>query len=41
VAFAATATVMRSAPDFENIYARFVGRRVQGQQQDTQDKKGK
>ena len=26
VAFAATAAAMRSAPDFENIYARFVGR---------------
>jgi len=26
VAFAATATAMRSAPDFEHIYARFVGR---------------
>ena len=29
VAFAATAAAMRSAPDFENIYARFVGRRVE------------
>jgi zinc transport system ATP-binding protein len=29
VAFAATAAAMRSAPDFENIYARFVGRRAQ------------
>ena len=29
VAFAATAAAMRSAPDFENIYGRFVGRRAQ------------
>ncbi len=28
VAFAATAAAMRSAPEFENIYARFVGRRA-------------
>jgi hypothetical protein len=28
VAFAATAAAMRSAPAFENIYARFVGRRA-------------
>jgi hypothetical protein len=25
---------MRSAPDFENIYARFVGRRAQGKNED-------
>ena len=31
VAFAATAKAMRSAPDFENIYARFVGRRTEEQ----------
>src|SRR5450631_920167 len=29
VAFAATAAAMRSAPEFEHIYARFVGRRAQ------------
>ena len=29
VAFAATAAAMRSAPDFEHIYARFVGRRAE------------
>jgi ABC-type Mn2+/Zn2+ transport system ATPase subunit len=29
VAFAATAAAMRSAPDFEHIYARFVGRHAQ------------
>jgi ABC-type Mn2+/Zn2+ transport system ATPase subunit len=31
VAFAATAAAMRSAPHFENIYARFVGRRNEEQ----------
>jgi hypothetical protein len=29
VAFAATAAAMRSAPEFEHIYARFVGRRAE------------
>ena len=41
VAFAATAAVMRSAPDFENIYARFVGRRAQSPQRDMRDKEEK
>jgi ABC-type Mn2+/Zn2+ transport system ATPase subunit len=43
VAFAATAAAMRSAPDFENIYARFVGRRAQDRQEtrDTRDKQEK
>ncbi len=39
VAFAATAAAMRSAPDFENIYARFVGRRAQDRTQEEMQNK--